>query len=131
MARSAFARARAAPLAPRPPLPFPSFTRPPPSHRSDVWALGCVLFHLCAGEALFPAKYDDLDQEHLRLLLGWADAGDFKRDMLPKHRCDCQGFGSLEIYWNISCVDFILFDLGLLVWFILGVSVCWAQCESG
>ncbi len=36
----------------------------------DLWALGCVLFHLCAAEALFPAKYDDLDQEHMRLLLG-------------------------------------------------------------
>ena len=39
----------------------------------DLWSLGCILFHLCTAEPLFPSSYDNLDQENLQLLYNWSD----------------------------------------------------------
>jgi ankyrin repeat protein/serine/threonine protein kinase len=48
----------------------------------DVWSLGLVLYHLCTGESLFLASFDNIDQADREILFKWEDR--FKRKKLDK-----------------------------------------------
>ena len=46
----------------------------------DLWAFGCVLYHLCSGTPLFLANDEDnLNQENLQRLIRWNDGNEKKR----------------------------------------------------